>query len=338
MGTGKIIFLITVVIIIYMVYWAFGFGDILENTVTQALPNHRYHTMMIAQVTNEVYWERVYSGAKAVADQEEIAIEYYNPRFRNIKELERYLEMAVLSQIDGILLSVPNEPGFLALIKEAAVKGIPVVALVNEFEENDYMSFIGIDAYALGLKAGKALMEVTSQLESFQIEVAVLVTSSFSKHSYNQYMSGLQEAIRDHPHLNLSLIMKSKGGSVSAEEQTQSILKNHPQIQAIICSDISDTLGVAKVVVDLNRVSQITIIGSGLNAEIARYLKLKIISGVLTEDPYELGAQGMLALIRLQQGQSDKEIYHLPIFLVNAENVDHMYNKLISIRGWNGEK
>lgn len=327
---GKIILLITLVFIIYVVYWAYGFGEIPENTISPPFADHRYHCMMITRVTDEVYWEHVFSGVKAVAAKEKVALEYYSSHFRNIKELERYLEMAILSRIDGILLSVPNEPGFLTLIKEASEKGIPVVALVNEFENKDYHSFIGINAYELGFRTGAALIEATAHLKSSRIEVAVLVTSNFSNYNYTQYLNGLKTAIQNNPALNLSLIMRSKGGSIGAEEQTQTILKNYPQIQAIVCSDVSDTLGVAKVVVDLNWVSQITIIGSGLNSEIVRYIKRKIISGVLTDDPYELGAQGMLALLRLIEGDSKKENYYLPIFLVNSANVDEMYSKLIT--------
>lgn len=334
---GKIIFLITIVVIIYAIYWVFSFGEIPERSVGLSLANYRYHCMMITRVTDEAYWEHVFSGVKAVAASENVALECYNPRFRNIKELERYLEMAILSRIDGILLSVPNEPGFLSLIKEAAEKGIPVVALVNEFENKDYHSFIGINAYELGTKTGKALLEATSHLSSPRIEVAVLVASSFSDYSYTQYLSGLKSAIESNPRLDLKLIMKSKGGSIGAEEQTQMILKNYPQIQAIVCSDVSDTLGVAKVVVDYNRVSQVTIIGSGLNSEIVRYIKLNIISAVLTSDPYELGTQGLLALVRLIEGRSEKENYYLPIFLVDSTNVDEMYSKLI-MKGRAGEE
>lgn len=326
---GKTIFLIAMVVIIYAIYWAFGFGEIPESSAGLSLANHRYHCMIITRVTDEAYWEHVFSGVKAVAAQENVALECYDSRFRNIKELERYLEMAILSRIDGILLSVPNEPGFLSLIKEAAEKGIPVVALVNEFENKDYHSFIGINAYELGSKTGKALIDATSHLISPQIQVAVLVTASFSDYSYTQYLNGLESAIESNSRLNLDLIIRSKGGSISAEEQTQTILKNYPQIQAIVCSDVSDTLGVAKVVVDLNRVSQVTIIGSGLNSEIVRYIKRNVISGVLTDDPYELGTQGLLALLRLIEGHSQKENYYLPIFMVNSTNVDEMFSKLI---------
>lgn len=296
------------------------------DTHIPVLHNYKYHFVMIARVTEEDYWRQVLLGGKEVAKRERAELEYFGMRFLDLKELERFLEMAVLSQVDGILISVPNDETFKDLLDEAISKNVPVVALYRDIDGANKHSFVGIDTYELGYKTGEALSQAASASGAGEVPVAALINSDFSKESYRRYLLGFNEAIRGNPNLRLSRVVKSKGGSISAEEQTQSILKNHPEIRAIVCTDVSDTIGVAKVVVDLNRVSRITIIGSGLTAEIVKYIKLKVIWGVLTADPYELGAQGMSALIRLKQGRSRQENYYTPLVLVNTENVDRVYN------------
>lgn len=290
----------------------------------------RYHFVMIGRTTEELYWKQVYTGARNVAELENAAMEYYGTRFLNIKELERYFEMAILSSVDGILISVPNDPTFHSLIYEAAEKKIPLVIMATDIEtgfniENLDMSvqkpsFVGINTYDLGLKTGQALVEsVTGNCQA-----AVFINSNFSTASYNRYLQGIQTALQSASHIQIRLILNSKGESISAEEQTQSLLKNHPEIGAIVCSDASDTLGVAKVVVDLNRVTQVAIIGAGLTTEIIPYIKRGVIRGVLTDDPRELGAQAMLALVRLKQGKSIHETYFMQLMLVDARNVDEI--------------
>ncbi|MCL6588366.1 MAG: substrate-binding domain-containing protein [Firmicutes bacterium] len=285
----------------------------------------RYHFVMITRAADEDYWKQAHQGARQIARAEQAALEYYGPSFLDLKELERLLEMAVLSSVDGILLSAPNDPAFKTLINEAADKGIPVVVLYNEIDGTHKNSFVGVNTYDLGFKTGKALRQAVNG----NAQVAVLVNSNFSATGYRRYLAGIKQSIAAYPGLQLKLVLTSKGSSISAEEQTQTILTRFPGIQAIICSDPSDTLGVAKVVVDLNRVTQVTILGSGLTPEIANYIKRGVIWGVLADDPGELGAQGMSALIRMRKDKSGPQNYDLPLFLIHRENLDNYYDQLI---------
>ncbi|HEX3047753.1 MAG TPA: substrate-binding domain-containing protein [Bacillota bacterium] len=290
------------------------------------LRKDRYHFVMITRAADEDYWKQAHQGAEQVAQSEHVALEYYGPSFLDFKELERFLEMAVLSSVDGILLSAPNAPAFTALINEAADKGIPVVILFNEIDGTRENSFVGINTFDLGFKTGEALRQAVTG----NVQVAVLVNSNFSSTGYQRYLAGIKQAIQAYPGLQLKLVLTSKGSSVSAEEQTQTILTNYPEIQAIVCSDVSDTLGVAKVVVDLNRVTQVTILGSGLTPEIANYIERGVIWGVLADEPEELGAQGMSTLIRMRQDKSGVKYYDMPLFLIHRQNLDKYYDQFLS--------
>jgi ABC-type sugar transport system substrate-binding protein len=290
--------------------------------------NYRFHFVMITRATDEGYWDQAHRGALKVADTEKVALEYFGPRFLDLKELERYLEMAILSSVDGIMISVPNGQNFKALINEAAEKKIPVVTLSNDRDETKRTSFVGVNTYDLGFKTGQALTHSVTG----DVKIAVLVDSNYSILSHNRYLQGIQDAIQGYPGLQLKLILTSKGSSISAEEQTQSIITQHPEIQVIICTNASDTLGVAKVVVDLNRVTRVTIIGSGLTAEIANYIRRGVIWGVLADDPIKLGAQGMSTLIRIREGKVIQENYDMPLFLINNQNLAMYSKQLIQLQ------
>lgn len=327
-----LIFLILIGLIIFIIkipnlLW----NEPITTSHPHNLRNYGYHFAMIVHNTEETYWQQVYSGASDLARRENVALEYYSSRFLNLKELERFLEMAVLSSVDGLLISIPDKPEFRNLINEAIAKGIPVVAFSGSFPGNNRLSEIGISMYVLGYKSGEALHKAVRD----RVKAAVLINSNFSIVSYNDYLKGFQEAIQDYPNLSLDLVVNSKGESISAEGQTQFILKNHPEIKAIICTDPNDTLGVAKVVVDLNQVSQITIIGSGLTKEIMNYIKLGVIKGVWANDPYELGFQGVSTLLQLKKGKPQTKLI-LPLFYVEASNVEKIYHNFFvkSTRGF----
>lgn len=297
-------------------------NDLRLNANISLWHNYRYHLVMITRATENVYWSQVLAGARETAAKEEGKLEYFGSRFLDLKELERYLEMAILSSVDGILVSLPNEETFKDLVNEATDLNIPLVFLYRDFETPKKHSFVGVDSYELGFKTGTALSTAVISKGPEETQVAVLINADFSITDRQLYLEGIKEAVKSDKNLIIQLVISTTGGSISAEEQTQTILKKYPGIKVIVCSDASDTIGVAKVVVDFNKVSQITIIGSGFNEEIYKYIKLKVIWGVLADDPYELGVQGMLALLRLKQGLSRQEVYHIPVRLVTYDNVE----------------
>ncbi len=320
-----ILSLLMIIAALMLVTQTVGFfgGEAAETVNPQQYQDYRYHFVLIAQTTEEGYWRQVLDGSGEICRRAKIALESYGPKVLDPKELERYLEMAILSGVDGILIDAPNDPTFRQLIDEATAKRIPVVALASHLEPDRQISFVGISSYDLGYQTGQALRQAVADRA---INVALLVNSNFSAAGSRQYLTGFKAAILPQPKIAVRLVMNSKGESLSAEEQTQSIIKNHPEIGAIICSDSSDTLGVAKLVVDLNQVSRITIIGCGLTPEIANYIRRGVIQGVMADDPSVLGAQGVSTLLRLKQGLAQQEVYHMPLTLVTSQNVDMVYH------------
>ena len=297
-----------------------------EEHFVQSPSMNRYHFVMITRDTEASFWEKVLLGVETIGKSEGVALEYFGTRSADPKEFEQYLEMAILSRVDGILCFIPSGTSFQHLINEAYEKKIPFVALGKDTLSTNNLSFVGINSYNLGFKSGVALANTVNK----ETKVAVFINSSLADQSYDRYLDGFREAIEDVKAIKVELIINSKGDSISAEEQTQLLLKNYPEIQAIVCTDANDTLGVAKVVIDLNRVSKTTIIGSGLTLEIANYIERGVIEGVLAMDPFELGVQGMSALLRLKQNKSQKEKYYIPLFFVNKDNVKQFTNNHIT--------
>lgn len=315
------IFLITTAfVVVSRTYDSFG-----DNTQSLSPPqtrDYRYHFVLIVQAPEESYWQQVYAGMNPLIQREKIGMEFYGPNLSDQREIQQILEMAILANCDGILLAVPNDPTFQSLITEAAARRIPVVALAYA-PDSAALSFVGFSAYDLGFQTGKALEKAVSQPTA----AALLVNSNFSTINNQQYLAGFKKAIRNNPLVRIGLIVNSKGESIQAEEQTQTIIQNHPEIQAIICSNPSDTLGVAKLVVDLNQVSRMTIIGAGLTSEIAGYIRRGVIQSVLADDPFALGAQGLATLLHFKNGFKGLETYHMPLYWVHSQNIDHYEQK-----------
>lgn len=284
---------------------------------------YRYHFALIIPETDNFQWNLFQEGALAYARQNNIALEIHSPSFTNFKEQERYLEFAVLSKVDGIITSVPTEVGFSDLIRQASHWGIPVVSLdILETEKPNYVAYVGADPYQWGQKVGEALIKAQGN----KAKIAILADTYHSTTFYRSFKKGLNETLSNYPGMKLELFLSSFNQAISAEEQTYDILMNHPGIDTIICINSKDTLGATRVVVDLNRLDDTTIIGSGLSPEIARYIRRGVIFGTVTTNPFYLGSISVAALQGFKEGWPSEDLTKAEMSLVTKQNLSS-YNR-----------
>lgn len=277
-----------------------------------------YHFALITPETDSFYWQSFQNGARQFAGRNAVALETYGPRFINFKEQERYLEFVILAGVDGIITSIPEEPRFLALIEEARERNIPVVtpdSIVEPYASD--VTFIGIEPFHLGRKAGEALIQACRR----PARIAVLVDPSRSRSTNDRFIAGLAAALRGSQALQVGLVLGSNNGTISAEEQTYNILMNHPEINAIYCANGEDTIGAARVIVDLNRVNAMTVIGSGLTSEIARYIERGVVYGTVSINPYRLGALSVAALLAIKSGKPIPSLTSADLAFITAQNL-----------------
>jgi ribose transport system substrate-binding protein len=293
------------------------FFQFVPKSHAKKTPAYIYHFAVITPESDSFYWKSFERGAYSYARQNHIVLEFRSPRFTNVKEEEHFLEFAVLSKVDGIVTSVPEEEGFLPLIKQASDWGIPVVTLDSIANPpSKYTNYVGYDPFEFGVRAGEALRKACNG----QAKIAVLIGPTRASNSCHKILQGLSSFLNRYPTMQISLVLDSENGMISAEEQTYNILMNHPEIDTILCTNAEDTEGATQVVIDLNRVNSTTIIGSGLTPEIARYIRRNVIYGTLSVDPAGVGSR---AIATLQGLKEDVPMaIRTDISFIDAENLD----------------
>lgn len=280
-------------------------------------PEFLYHFAVITPESDSFYWKSFERGAYTYARQNHIALEFRSPRFTNIKEQEHFLEFVVLSKVDGIVTSVPQEERFLPLIKQASDWGIPVVTLDSIANPpSKYVDYVGYDPFEFGVRAGEALRKARNG----RARIAALIGPSRQSNACHKILQGLSSYLNRHPSMRLEMVLDSENGMISAEEQTYNILMNHPEIDTILCTNAEDTEGVTQVVVDLNRVNTVTILGSGLTPEIARYIRRHVIYGTLATDPSSVGLRAIATLHGLKEGVP--MTFQTEISFINEANLE----------------
>jgi ribose transport system substrate-binding protein len=285
----------------------------------------KYHFYFIAQNSGDPFWDEVLKGAQQSAKDNNVAVEFYEPRFDNPNEELKYIDIATICKVDGIITHATNDPQFTSAINKAYDKNIPVITFKNDNNSSKRQAFIGMDSFGIGSNAAKLLIKATGG----KANIAVISSEDSNQGSVEQSleMSGFMSTLKNYPEMKIVNNYNSKLGTLSAEEITQQIINSKEDINAIFTDNSGDTLGVAQFIVNNYAVGSITLVGYGDSPEILNYIDSGIIYGTVSSDAYKMGYESVTSLIDLKEKKSVPIFIESKIETITEENINKYKTK-----------
>ena len=277
-----------------------------------------YHFYFIAQNSVDPFWNEVMQGVQNSAEDNNVVVEYNAPRFSNPEEELQFMDIAIISKVDGIITHVGGT-GFTEMIDKAYDNGIPVITVENDDSESKRYAFAGTNSFELGREAARLLIEATNA----DAKVAVILNGDLEQEAieYNLKMNGFISTLKEYPNMKIIRTYTSKMGILSAEEITQTIIDSDEGINAIFTAGSADTLGSAQLIVDRSKVGKIVLVGYGNSEEILRYIDKEIIYGTVASDPYKMGYESVKALVDVKNGKSVPSFIDAQVKVITKKNL-----------------
>lgn len=269
-----------------------------QRTNSERTVSPRYHFYAVFPGSNDPFWAEVRQGIGQAAAASNIAVEFNRPNPGDSVATLDYLNIARLSQVDGIITQGSNDPDVEKAIDSAVNAGIPVVTVETDAKGSKRQAFIGANSYLIGEQAARLIMQGTHG----QAKVAVIMSGNTQTDTVaqNSMLNGFLTTLKEAANVQLAKIYTSKPGILNTEEIAQTIL-HQQDINAIYCVDPLFTVGVAQTVINANRVGTITIVGYGLSPEIESYIKRGIIYGIVAGNPLNIGYDSVKALLEMKE-------------------------------------
>jgi len=277
-----------------------------------------YHFAVIGQA-DDTFWQSVKDGCLAAAEDFNVAVEFNVPRFTNLEEQLMYLDIAIASKVDGIVTHVLDEEKFTPIINKAVDSGIPVITVEAEAKSSKRNAYVGTNTFNLGREAGKLVLEAMGEEANIAIILSDYIDGTVNV-PQNLRIAGTRDALKDMPGMTIKTF-SSSAGFFSAEEVTRRILIEYPEVDTIICTSARDTISAAQVLVDLNKVGQITIIGYDDPPEILRYIEKGVIYGTVVANPYEIGYESIRSLIEIKKNRMTSDYVDTGARVVTVNNI-----------------
>jgi len=207
------------------------------------------------------------------------------------------LRMAVYSGVEGIVVCPDiDDTVIFESLMNLSRKKIPLILVNHNIPADQPWPFVGTNNFDFGKKAGSLI----SRVDSTPLKLAIV----YSDKSPAIY------AERELVEMGIHGVLGSRlSGPISvqhtdlnprdAEKTVYQLLRNEPEVNTILFTDLNDTLAGTQALIDLNQVGRIHVVAFGNDPSIQHFIEKGIVRGSLVVNPSLMGYQAVKSLSEL---------------------------------------
>lgn len=271
------------------------------------------------------YFITLESAIKEILDKEGYTLVTKNPESDPALQNEQIMEM-IEEGIDAIFICPVNWieiTDALEALKEADVKIINVDTQVKDMEYVD--AYIGSNNEEAGYICGEDLLEKCPEGGK------ILILECPTQNSINERITGFEKAISS-AEIGFEIVDRAdtNGEFQKALEITQEMLKEHEDIDVIMCGNDQIAVG-ATTAVNLAGMRNVIIYGVDGSPDIKKELMKADtqIAGTAAQSPIGIGKEAAKTGIAILDGDEYEEEFYEDVFMINSDNV-----KMYGADGW----
>jgi ribose transport system substrate-binding protein len=281
------------------------------------------HYAFIVDDLTDTFWESVYNSAKKEGENNNIYLEQLGKNLAVNYSKEQLLEIAIESEVDGVIIEGDDSKNLQDLINKAVKKGIPVVTVLSDCNNSNRQSFVGVNGYNIGQVYGDQVLKID---KGSDVDILVLMNANTNDTSKNIIYAGIKDTLSANAdnstkfHLNTMAI--SNESTFGTEESIRDVFVNEDAIPDImICLDEVSTTSAYQAAVDYNKVGEVSILGCYTSDTILNAIDQDVINSTISIDSKELGSYCIDALMEYSNTGHVSEYMSVDINLVTDKNV-----------------
>jgi ribose transport system substrate-binding protein len=258
-----------------------------------------YQMAVILPDTNDSFFKGILEGVASEAPGSDVAVQVFRYAGESAQEADRYFEIALRSKVDGIVMYRSRSEVGSIKADEAARSGVVYIPVGTDAPEGETGPFIGSGSRLQGFEGGKLIGKKLGG----RARVGVIFSGSGSGLPEEEPLyRGLVTALRGYPDASVVDLAEAEPGMLSGEAVAESMLREHPDINAMLCSSAQDTVGVVQVLLDLNKVGAVLVVGADETEDIRRYIDKGVVLASIVRDSNKIGKEAVLTFSRIKKG------------------------------------
>ncbi|WP_269411707.1 sugar-binding protein [Lentibacillus daqui] len=273
----------------------YGYKTFYIETKSEPHKTYKYHFALIAEESDNDYWQLIKRGAKEAAKQNDIYIEYVAPEKADNEKMLKLLDRMISANVDGIVVQGIKGERFVNLVHKATEKGIPIITIDTDVKSSERKVYVGTDNFLAGKLAGQALLKNTTGEQYVGI-----VTGRFDALNQRERIAGFKQTIAGNDRIHIVDTKESNITVVGASQATYSLLKQYPKITALFGTSSLDGVGIIDGLEEIAPNKNLYIVAFDLLPETLNLIKEGKVDVTIAQYPEEMGSKAVSIMIKLQ--------------------------------------
>jgi ribose transport system substrate-binding protein len=259
---------------------------------------------IIVKDTTSPYWQTVLAGARKAG--QDLGV--------NVSEAGTDSESDVNGQISLLDKAVASNPAaiviapaqFAALGKpiDEAAKKVKIIGIESAADTKAMTSLLATDNVNAGRIAGDALAAAITKTYGDTEGNVVIITSMPGVASLDQRAKGFKEALAaKYRALNIVADKVADGKPATALDIMKDLIANTADLRGVFVSDPIMTQAVGQAVAENKSGDKINVVGIGSDDKLVKFLQGDTISGLVVEDPFRMGYDGVKTALSISKGE-----------------------------------
>ena len=285
---------------------------------------------VIPKGTSHQFWRSVHAGADAAAKElGNVEVIWKGPE----TEADTAGQIVVMrnfitSKVDGIVLAPNHSQALVDAVEEAKAESIPVVIFDSGLAPGtETTSYVATDNYRGGQLAAKTLVEAMGNQGA-----VVLLRYKEGSESTEQREKGFLDEIAKSPNVKVLSSDQYAGTTTeSALEAATNILnKYRNEVTGIFAVCEPNCNGTFEALIQTGLAGKVKFVAFDSSESLIKGLGDKSVSGIVLQDPFEMGRQSVLAIVSHIRGEKVEPVINTGEFVATPENQNSdPFNRLL---------
>ncbi len=266
-----------------------------------------------------LFFNQVYDGAKEAADENNVELIHVNADndpAKQVEAIENFIEQNVQT---AIVLAI-DVNGIIPAIEDANQAGMPVIGVDAQIKVPPAVTYIGVDNYGAGVQIGKFTVDYIKKSMGGTVRVGIV--GALNSFIQNQRLDGFIEALKGEGGITIVHTVDGQNVQEHAMAAAENLVTANPDLDIIYATGEPALVGTIAAVEAGGYKDRIKIVGWDLHPQVIRGIDDGFVVGVVQQDPFEEGRQGVLASLKLIAGEKIPEEILVPVTIVTDENLD----------------
>jgi ribose transport system substrate-binding protein len=294
-----------------------GAGCEKEPAAVETPAGARHVIAVIPKLTNTVFWQSVLAGAEEAGRDYGYEIIWDGPdRETNSARQIEIVDDAIARKVEGVVLAPVDRQNLVPSVDKLDQLNIPCAIIDSGLDTVHFVSFAATDNYQGGVLAAQRMGHVLGGKGN-----VLVVRHIAGSHAAVKRVSGFVETIsNDFPGIK---IVDSESGQDTAEiakKVTTEMLKRNPDVQGLFACNVDMSVGALEALQEQKR-TEVKMVAFDPDKSLIDGLRSGQVAGIIVQNPYKMGYEGVKALALHNKGQSSQRLIDTGIELVTGENL-----------------